>query len=79
MGWGGGTEIFDTVVEELKDLSYRWTGDEYHEDFMEPLKNLLVVLEEMDYDNACESSYYDHPVIGKILGNDFYEDLEEEG
>ena len=82
MGWSGGTEIFDAVVEELKDLSYRWTRDEYHVDFMEPLKALLVVLEDKDWDNACESSYYDHPVIGEILGNpdafDYDDRLEDE-
>lgn len=69
MGWSGGTDIFDAVVEELKDLSWDWVREDYHEDFMEPLKELLVVLESQDWDNQCESEYWDHPVIGKILGN----------
>lgn len=74
MGWGGGTEIFDNVVEALKDLSWNWVREEYHEDFMEPLKRLVTVLEKQDWDNHQESNYWDHPVVGKILGNDLEED-----
>lgn len=76
MGWSGGTDIFDEVVAELQELSYRWTRTENHEDFLVPLKELLLVLEDQDWDNKCESDYYDDPVIGKILGNP--ELLEEE-
>lgn len=73
MGWSGGAEIFDAVVEELKDLSWRWVREEYHEDFMEPLKGLLATLEKQDWDNHQESNYWDHPMVGKILGNEFEE------
>ena len=71
MGWSGGTEIFDTVAKELIELSHKWTGRDFHEDFMEPLKALLFVLEDKDWGNACESEYWDNPVIGAILGNEF--------
>lgn len=48
MGWSGGTEIFDTVVIELSELSHNWVREDYHEAFMEPLVRLLAVLEDQD-------------------------------
>ncbi len=65
----GGTEIFDAAAYELRELSWRWVRTEDHEDFMEPLKRLVAVLEAQDWDNNNESNYWDDPVIGKILGN----------
>ena len=71
MGWSGGTEIFDCVAAELEELSYKWTRVYNHEGFMEPLHSLVDLLEGRDWDAHQESDYYDHPVIGKILGNTF--------
>jgi len=61
MGWNGGTEIFDVVVEDiLFEL-----GDEALENKI--IVNLLNVLEGQDWDNVYESEYYEHPRIRAIL------------
>lgn len=66
MGWSGGTDIFDEVA---------WYVEPYlhNEDFRpfveRTLIQLLSALRKQDWDNKCESNYYDDPVIGKILGN----------
>ena len=70
MGWSGGTKIFDTVAEELTSIKYMYESDK-----LNILTSLEDVLSDKDWDNQCESSYWDDPVIGRILGNDF----EEEG
>lgn len=67
MGWGGGTRIFDTVVQELSKLSLEKTGEKFNAEYMKPLVKLLDVLEDHDWDNACESTYYRNKVVGKIL------------
>lgn len=80
MGWGGGTEIFDAVADELLEYNAQLTGGtDYisHFGVIKPLKNLYKVLCKKDWDNACESKYWDHPVIGKILGNTFESDEQE--
>lgn len=71
MGWGRGTQIFDQVVEDLLELTteYNISGEE-----IPALMNLYKVLSELDWDNECESDYWNHPVIGKILGNTFEEE-----
>ena len=61
MSWGGGTQIFDVVVNNLFK----------HE--LEPVIikdiviNLLDVLESQDWDNVGESSYFDDPLIKFVL------------
>jgi hypothetical protein len=75
MGWSGGTEIFDTVAESLIRASSDRTGGLQHGLVVTPLENLYKVLSDLDWDNECESDYWEHPIIGEILGNDF----EEEG
>lgn len=70
MGWSSGTEIFDTVANEIVDISYNWTGEPYHEAIVTPLlTKLYEQLSYKDWDTECESEYWDDPVIGKILGN----------
>lgn len=71
MGWGRGTQIFDQVVEDLLELTteYNISGEE-----IPALMNLYKVLSDLDWDNECESAYWGHPVIGKILGNPFEEE-----
>lgn len=71
---GKGTEIFDQVADDLIDINYEWTG--YYEELMpsiviNPLKNLHQILSDLDWDNEDESKYWEHPVIGRILGNTF--------
>jgi len=73
MGWSGGTEIFDKVASELEELSWRWVREYNHEDFMVPLTNLYLTLCSLDWDTESESRYWNHDVIGKILGNTFEE------
>ena len=76
MGWGGGTEIFDTVADELTCGKYEEGGDLWAID-IEPeityqiLSSLYIELSRQDWDNEYESRYWDHPVIGRILGNTF--------
>ncbi len=75
MGWSGGTEIFDCVAEELESLynyisTPQHSEDDYYNTVLQPLMDLL---ERKDWDAQQESDYYDHPVIGKILGNTFGE------
>lgn len=76
MGWSRGTEIFDKMCDELLETSYCWTGStdaEYISDsiVLQPLKILIGLLKLEDWDCQCESDYWEHPVIGKLLGNDF--------
>lgn len=79
MGWYGGTRVFDTVASSLVDMNVSTPCHSYEDFLREVLDPLLVELEDMDWDNHSESAYYDHPVIGRILGNDFYdEELEDE-
>lgn len=59
MGWNGGTEIFDTVVKDLFEGSTK----------EETIINLLGVLENLDWDNMCESFYYTHPTMKRILAS----------
>ena len=68
MGWSSGTEIFDNVAEEImcdKDISIN------DDSSIRLLKVLNESLEDKDWDCQCESEYWSHPIIGKILGNEF--------
>ncbi len=77
MGWGGGTEIFDAVAEAISNLNISSPCHSEEDLLREVLCPLLEVLEDQDWDNMQESSYYDHPIIGKILGNAFEEEDED--
>lgn len=64
MGWGGGTEILDTVINSMKSV-------DIDIDIQKVIvKQLLDVLEEQDYDNVCESKYYSTIEYGEVLGFD---------
>lgn len=69
MGWSSGTDIFDSVVEELLQ------GDEHlnSDKSLSVIRVLVEALENRDWDSQYESDYYDHPIIGGLLGNDFEE------
>lgn len=67
MGWSGGTKIFDTVADELIDLNDELVTT--HE-VVFPLKNVYRALCDQDWDQEAESKYWEHPIIGRILGND---------
>lgn len=76
MGWGGGTDIFDSVARILEPFL---DEDEYVEEYEladDLLYTLRHELEKQDWDNNCESLYWDHPVIGVILGNDNIDEEE---
>jgi hypothetical protein len=68
MGWGGGTQVFDTVVEALRGAKV--TEDQ----FKRVIVDLNEVLECLDWDNLCESDYYDDPQIKDIFDLWEYED-----
>lgn len=74
MGWGGGTKIFDQVADDLLEADYQWHNiqEDGYDEFIvfKPLKNLYKVLCDLDWDNEYESKYWEHPIIGVILGND---------
>lgn len=76
MGWGGGTEIFDAVAKVLEPFCDENEYIEEQELAEDVLYSLLFELEKQDWDNHQESNYWDHPVVGKILGNEF-EDEDE--
>lgn len=76
MGWSGGTEIFDRVARDLMyiyDSVYDTDIPMYQ--VLNVLSNLKSVLEDQDWDNACESDYWVHPIIGKSLGNTFEDEI----
>jgi len=58
MGWCGGTEIFDTVIDSMIDNKI---------ESPELIKDLINVLEDHDWDNLCESDYYDYGPVNKII------------
>ena len=68
MGWGGGTQVFDTVVEALREARVD------DRQFKIVIRDLNEVLELMDWDNLCESDYYDDPQIKDIFDLWDYED-----
>ena len=80
MGWNGGTQVFDTVANELGELLNYISLPQHSEEeyFKAVLTPLLCTLEDMDWDNQQESVYWEHPVVGAILGNDFEGDVEYE-
>ena len=74
MGWSGGAEIFDRVARDLMyihDSVYDTDIPMYQ--VLNVLSNLKSVLEYQDWDTQNESAYWNHPIIGKILGNTFEE------
>ena len=71
MGWSGGTEIFDCVLNKMNSISQDY--EIQHSALIILAEELVKVLEDQDWDNHSESNYWTHPVIGKILGNTFEE------
>lgn len=69
MGWSGGTEIFDTVADECCEVMDEELNPIIDNLCISILSKLVEVLEDKDWDNACESDYWTHPIIGEILGN----------
>lgn len=78
MGWGGGTEVFDLVADELIENNNVYSDGNYYGGMVvDPLVKLYRLLGySMDWDNEQDSKYWDDPVIGRILGNTFEEDEE---
>ena len=69
MGWGGGTQVFDTVIEALREAKVD------DRQFKIVVRDLNEVLELMDWDNLCESDYYGDPQIKDIF--DLWEHEED--
>jgi hypothetical protein len=69
VGWSGGTGIFDRIVESIKDIVYlaEVSADIDPQDIY---REIIDALTDHDWDNACESEYWSHPVIGPLLGNE---------
>lgn len=73
MGWNGGTDIFDCVVEDLLEVGVN------KEDFDYIVYNLYQQLCRQDWDNLCESKYYrDERVMEALDMMDEYEEWFEE-
>jgi hypothetical protein len=62
MGWCSGTEIFDVVCEGLLA-----NGADEPKTTKEILKELMVTLEDKDWDCQGESSFYNHRLIQEIM------------
>jgi hypothetical protein len=80
MGWSSGHEIFDAVANCLViDID---ANDPDKTDFTELAEDTLyalkAALEDQDWDSHQDSSYYNHPTIGRILGNEFEDEAEDE-
>ena len=73
MGWSGGTEIFDCVLNKMDSISQDY--EIQHRVLIILAEELVKALDNQDWDNHSESAYWTHAIIGKILGNTF----EEEG
>lgn len=70
MGWGGGTQIFDTLIEALREAKVS------DKQFKTILVDVNEALEYEDWDNLSESDYYDDPQIKDIFDLWEYEDDE---
>jgi hypothetical protein len=68
MGMSKGTEIFDPVVCSMVDQL--GVGEALD---LKTIKILVQSLWDLDWDTESESHFWEHPVIGKILGNTFEE------
>ena len=73
MGWGSGEQVFDVVAGSVLSVSYL-----RKEDVVTILTKVESVLSMLDWDCQNESRYWEDPVIGKILGNRFDDDNDEE-
>ncbi len=61
MGWSGGTRVFDQVVYDLKANNI--SGNEFYN----IVWNLLAELEDMDWDNVCESDWYEDKEVQAVI------------
>jgi hypothetical protein len=73
MGWGGGTEIFDCVVDDLLEA-------QLGADFDSIVYNLYQKLCEQDWDNFCESKHYmsERVMLALDMEDEFEEWFEEQ-
>lgn len=77
MGWSGGTEIFDSVADDLMHIyNHVYDTDIPMYQVLNVLENLQVILEAQDWDTPEESRYWHHAEIGEILGNKLEEENE---
>lgn len=60
MGWGSATQIFDSVAAALLD-------EESKHDVHSVLKELVIALEDSDWDCQYDSDYYNHPIVKSIM------------
>ncbi len=77
MGWNGGTKIFDTVASIVESCLEEDADCELQELAEDVLCGLIFSLHKQDWDNGGESDYWEHPIIGRMLGNTFEEDEDE--
>lgn len=61
MGWSGGTQVFDQVVYDLKANNI--SGNEFYN----IVYGLLAELEDMDWDNVCESDWYEDKEVQAVI------------
>lgn len=59
MGWCSGTEIFDTVCKGLLSEEPKNTK--------ELLRDLVVVMEDYDWDCQSDSDFWDHPLVQEVM------------
>lgn len=68
MGWCSGTDVFDTVV---KDVLINKASKE------QIIRNLIIALEDKDWDCHQDSDYYDNPKVQKIM-KELHPDWEDD-
>lgn len=72
MGWSGGTRVFDQVVYDLK------ANDVTGQKFYNIVWNLICELEDMDWDNLCESDWYNDDEVKLVIRKMHPDWLEED-
>lgn len=60
MGWCSATLIFDNVCDALLKEDKKPTTEE-------TLKQLILALEDGDWDCQSDSDYYNHPIVQKLM------------
>ena len=59
MGWCSATSIFDSVCEGLLD--------DKPKDTKEVIRELVVALEDGDWDCQQDSAFWDHPMVQEVM------------
>jgi hypothetical protein len=68
MGWSSGTAVFDRVMGAI--IQVVTDADDSYDTFVDVddvYNEIVDAFRDADWDNLCESEYYNHPIVGKYL------------